>query len=231
MGSMRRLRHPAIDGLLSSYGHSTFAEEVGIDMPPATPSALFRLLCFALLASARISAAIALRAARGLGERGWLTPEQLGGSTWEERVEVLDAAGYVRYDFRTATMLGDAAELVMERYHGDLRDLRRRADADPARERELLKEFRGIGDVGADIFCREAQAAWDELYPFVDHLAMRAADRLGLPADARELAAMVRRRDFVRLVDALVRLELARDRAAVLAAVLGKGREGGAGPT
>lgn len=230
---MRRLGRPAIDELLKRYGRPTFAEEVGIEIPPATPSALFRLLCFALLASARISAAIAVRAARGLSERGWLTPEQMGGSTWEDRVEVLDAAGYARYDVRTATMLGEAAELAMERYHGDLRDLRRRAKADPASERELLKEFKGIGDVGADIFCREAQAVWDELYPFADRVAIRAADRLGLPADARDLAAMVWRQDFVRLVDALVRLELARDRAAVLVAVMGKGkgREARAGPT
>jgi hypothetical protein len=50
--------------------------------------------------------------------------------------------------------------MVVEKYGGDLRNLRKSAAPggrpDPARERKLLKEFKGIGDVGANIFFREA---------------------------------------------------------------------------
>jgi hypothetical protein len=53
--------------LLEGYGR-TFAEELGVKMRPASPSALFRLLCFALLASARIRHEQALSAARALIE-------------------------------------------------------------------------------------------------------------------------------------------------------------------
>jgi len=133
-------------------------------------------------------------------------------------VEVLDDAGYVRYDERTSTMLGDTAKLLLERYQGDLRKLRDAANADPARERELLKEFKGIGDVGADIFCREAQLAWPELFPFADAKVLEGARSLGLPASADQLLQLVRGRvEFVRLVAALIRVKLRKNQEEILA--------------
>jgi hypothetical protein len=92
---------------------------------------------------------------------------------------------------------------------------------DPRRERALLKECKGIGDVGADIFCREAQLAWDELFPFADRRALEAARRLGLEDDAKKLARRVSRRDYPRLLAALVRTGLARDFDQVLEAASG----------
>jgi endonuclease III len=196
--------------LLKRYGR-TFAAELGIDAERNEPSPLFCLLFSALLFSARIGHTIALKAARGLIERGWTTPEKLAGATWEERVRALDEAGYVRYDERTSTMLGETAQMVIGRYHGDLRELREAAGADPARERRLLKDFKGIGDVGANIFFREAQIAWPELFPFADDRVLAAAGALGLPADPQELAKLVRgRREFARLVAALMRVRLER---------------------
>jgi hypothetical protein len=40
------------------------------------------------------------------------------------------------------------------------------------------EEFKGIGDAGADIFCREVQIVWDELYPFADRKALATASKL-----------------------------------------------------
>ncbi|MBX5497282.1 MAG: hypothetical protein IRZ15_18245, partial [Bryobacteraceae bacterium] len=103
-------------------------------------------------------------------------------------------------------------------YQGDLRKLRDAAKADPARERELLKEFKGIGDVGADIFCREAQLAWPELFPFADAKVLEGAKSLGLPASADQLLHLVRGRvEFVRLVAALIRVKLRKNQEEVLA--------------
>jgi hypothetical protein len=87
----------------------------------------------------------------------------------------------------------------------------------PEQERVLLKQFKGIGDVGADIFLREVQAAWDEVRRFVDRRARAGAKMLGLPHDPQRLARLVGERDFPRLVAALVRVELADDADAVLA--------------
>jgi hypothetical protein len=105
-------------------------------------------------------------------------------------------------------MLADAADLLLDRWRGDLRRLRGEADRRPERERELLQAFPGIGPVGADIFAREVQAVWAEHFPSADARSLQAARRLGLGDDARALAGLVDRRDFPRLVDGLVRLEL-----------------------
>jgi len=202
-----------VAALLDRHG-TTYAREAGISLGSgAGSSALWRLLCLSLLLSARISADLALRGARALADEGWTSAQKLAESTWERRAKVLNEAGYARYDERTATMLGETADLVQERYRGDLRRLRDEADRDPARERELLKECKGIGDVGVDIFFREVQGNWQELHPFLDERALRSAARLGLPEDPEGLARLAgdSPTDTTRLAAALVRAELAGD--------------------
>jgi endonuclease III len=200
------------EALLERHGR-TFADELGIDVAAGTPSPLFRLLVASILFSARIGHRLAFAAARALAEQGWTTPQKLADTTWAQRVRVLNRAGYARYDESTSRMLGDTCALLLERYRGDLRRLREQAERDPRRERALLKEFKGIGDTGVDIFFREAQVAWDELYPFADRRALQAAQRLGLGGDPRALARLVDggTREFARLVAALVRAGLERD--------------------
>jgi endonuclease III len=207
--------------LLDRYG-LTFGEEIGIHLERGSPSVLFRFLCAALLFSARINHRIALKAAIALAEQGWTTPEKLLKASWEERARVLKRSGYARFDERTSTMLGETAKLLLDRYKGDLRKLREAAGREPVRERELLKEFKGIGDVGVDIFFREVQAAWPELFPFADRLALRSAKRLRLPANAEELAALVSRRNFPRFIVALVRIELEKRYEEILTAAAGR---------
>ena len=205
--SMAPTQRDIARALLDLYGR-TFAEELGIDVAKNTPSPLFRLLCAAALMSARISSSIAVEAARNLAKRGWRTPQKLADSTWEERVEALNAAGYTRYQERTATMLGELAEHLLERWGGDLRRLREEAGRDPKAERKLLEEFKGVGEVGVDIFFREVQVAWDKLFPFADRRVLDAAGRLNLPKDPAKLADLVGRSDYPRLAAALVRVEL-----------------------
>jgi hypothetical protein len=97
--------------------------------------------------------------------------------------------------------------------------LRAAAKADPAQERKLLDQFKGIGEVAVNIFFREGQLAWPELFPFADEKALACAKRLALPAQPRRLVGLVRsRRNFVRLVSALVRVQLERKQDEVLAA-------------
>jgi hypothetical protein len=72
--------------------------------------------------------------------------------------------------------------------------------------------------VGVDIFFREAQVAWEELFPFVDRRAAQAARRLGLDAAPEALAGDLDPEAFTRLVAALVRTRLAHDHDAVLEA-------------
>lgn len=208
-------------GALVERHGTSYAEELGIDVTRNTPAPLFQLLCAALLMSARIGFHVAVDAARALSANGWTTPSKMARSTWGERAYVLNMAGYARYDERTSSLLGETCELLLDRYGGDLRKLRAEAGDEPVRERELLKRFRGVGDVGVDIFFREVQAAWQELVPFADTRALRAAKRLGLPEDAAGLQALTDEPSWPRFVASLVRTELERDHDEVLEAAQG----------
>jgi endonuclease III len=220
----RPARKPVIEALLERHG-KTYAAELGIDLDKGTPSVLFRWLCASILLSARISAGLAMRAAQALADQGWTTAEKMADATWEQRTRTLNEAGYARYDESTSRMLGDTADMLVEQYGGDLRRLRQEAQGDIGRERALLKQCKGLGDVGASIFLREVQSVWDELYPFADRRALDAAKRLGLGSDAQALAAQVPRQEFPRLVAALVRAGLAKDLDHVLQAA--QARHGG----
>jgi endonuclease III len=201
-----------VGALLERHGR-TFAQELRIDVGKGTPAPLFRLLVASILLSARIGHRLAVDAARALFDEGWTTAQKLDDTTWQQRVRVLNRAGYARYDERTASMLGDTCAMLLDRYRGDLRRLREEAQRDPERERALLKQFKGLGDVGVDIFFREAQVAWEELRPFADRRALDAARRLGLGADAKALERLVGgdARELARLVAALMRVRLERD--------------------
>lgn len=194
--------------LLRDHGQ-TYAHEAGIRIERGTPAALFQLLCLALLLSAPIHAADATRAAKALVEAKLTTPRKMLDAGWQGRVDVLTTHGYKRYDERTSTMLGDSSQLLLDRYAGDLRNLREAAGREPAREHELLQEFKGIGPVGANIFLREVQVVWAELHPFADDRVLAAARELGLGSDARALSGLVERGEFARLAAALIRVELA----------------------
>jgi endonuclease III len=207
---MAQSRREKVAALLERHGR-TYAEELGIDVRRGTPAPLFQLLVASLLFSARINTSIAVEAAKAVRRDGWTTARRLAESSWERRAKVLNEAGYARYDERTATMLGDTAALLLREYGGDLRRLRGAAGREPDEERRRLKRFKGIGDVGVDIFFREAQVAWEELRPFFDRRALETAERLGLGKDAPALARLVDDADVARLATALVRARQAGD--------------------
>ena len=199
-------------GVLLDRAGRTYAEDAGIRLAD-TPAPLYRLLVLSVLLSTRISADIAVAAAAELVRSGMGTPRRMREASWQERVDALGRAHYKRYDESTATALGDGAELVGSEYGDDLRRLRDRAGGDPAQVRALLTGFPRLGPVGAEIFCREAQAVWHELRPAVDGKALDGARRLDLPADADELAAAVRPEQLAPLAAALVRVALDRELA------------------
>ena len=139
---------------------SLFSEVLGLDLRTGSASVLFQWLCASLLLGGRIRATAAQQAAGALLRQGWTTANKMAASTWEERTRLLNRSGYARYDESTSRRLGDMAQLLLDRYGGDLCNLREAAHRDPQEERRLLKEFKGIGDVRVDIFFREAQLAW-----------------------------------------------------------------------
>ena len=61
-----------------------------------------------------------------------------------------------------------------------------------------------------NIFFREAQEAWEELFPFADDRTLKLAAEHGLPDDSAKLAELVDndRHKYVRLLAALIRSNL-----------------------
>ncbi|MFJ8096081.1 endonuclease [Streptomyces griseofuscus] len=195
--------------LVSAYGR-TYAEEAGIRLAD-TPQPLYRLLVLSLLLSARIRASVAVAAARALHEDRLDTPRRMADADWQRRVDALGRGGYRRYDERTATQLGDGAELLDERWGGDLRRLHEEAGGDTGELKQLLQEEPGVGPAGADIFLREAQRVWPEVGPYLDGKALDGADRLGLPKDPQKLTELAGDTEPAVLAAALVRAALDKD--------------------
>lgn len=194
--------------LVDRHGR-TFAEEAGIRLKD-TPGPLYQLLVLSVLLSARISSDIAVAAASELYKAGYRSPRAMRDASWQERVDALGRGHYRRYDERTATMLGEGADLVLDRWRGDLRRLHDEG-GDAKGIGKLLQEVPGIGPTGAAIFCREVQGVWTDLAPYIDSRTTRGAERVGLPTDPTRLASYVSTEDLPRLVAACVRASMSRD--------------------
>lgn len=193
-----------IDILLSKYGTNPLAD-LGLPDPSSpAPENVLALVYNAMLTSARISHELAHKSVKCLIEAGYQDIETLRKSTWEERTEVLTKGGYTRYREKTATGLGELADFVTDKYgrsnlrfrethatdltaDNDLNNLLKKADSSPPKIRTLLKEIKGIGNVGLDIFCDTAQHIWPCLAPYIDPRSMKTAQQCGLGDDVQKL--------------------------------------------
>ena len=146
------------------------------------PSPLYQLLVLTTLASTRISADIAVAAARELFHAGWRTPERMREATWQQRVDALGRAHYKRYDESTATKLGEAAAMLLTTLNGDLRRLRPQGPDEVDQLLQAIADFPRIGPVGAGIFVREVQDVWP-VGPFFDAPVLASPKTLGLPTE------------------------------------------------
>ena len=213
---MARLANKQLVARLMKAAGTTYAEEAGITLRNK-PMPLFQLLVLCMLASKPIDATIAMRAARELFRAGLKTPKSVLAADRDTMIKAFGRAHYVRYDESSATRLADIATAVRDEYGGDLRALSAAASNDVDAVKRLLKQFKGIGDTGADIFLREVQDVWPWARPHFDQRATQAAREIGLPADARALAELAPR-NTARLAAALVRLSLDDDMRAEFAA-------------
>jgi endonuclease III len=154
----------------------TYPEELGLDL--SKPEDRFKWLLASMLFAKRISADIALRAYRSLEARGYTSPEALLEAGWRAIVDALDEAGYVRYDFSTATYLLEAAKALREA--GGLEAIYEAAEGPSDLEARLM-ELKGVGPTAVNIFLRELRDVWSKARPKPSRLAVEAAERLGIP--------------------------------------------------
>ncbi|PQO47823.1 endonuclease [Blastopirellula marina] len=193
--------------ILNSHG-KTYAQQIGIRLRNA-PAPLFQLLSVSLLVSGRISADQAVQAAAALRQADVDTPRKMADTTWRRRIDSITAGMSRRFERKGSTRLGQTAQRLMQRYDGDLRKLRSEAGPNVTRQRQLLQQFQGMSATGADLFLREVQGIWGEVYPYADQHVIQAARKLELPPSPEYLARLVPRADFPRLVAGIVRVELA----------------------
>lgn len=159
-------------------------KDAGVAEPlQATPETILAMVLDAMLKSTRISHSLAQKAVNTVIEAGYHDIKKLSQTTWDDRVDVLAKGGYNRYREQASTNFGALIEFVNGKYDGDLNNLYRKADHQPRKVRELIKEIKGLGDLGTDIFFNNAQSIWRTLAPFIDARSLRTADDIGIGTD------------------------------------------------
>ena len=203
-----------IERLLAGIG-GKFSRELGIDLTGNDPAEILKWFLAAKLFGARISTGIAVRTFREFERHGVVTPERIVATGWDGLVFILDAGGYVRYDFSTASRLLAIMEALISSYGGNLSTLHERARDSADLERLLKGLGTGIGDVTVTIFLRELRTVWQKARPLLSPLAHLACGHLGLVGTREEPLVVleslwskhpVAGRDFGDLEAALVRL-------------------------
>jgi len=117
----------------------TYSQELGLDLRTAEDR--FKWFLASILFAKRISSEVAKRTYREFEKQGIVTLESITEAGWDKLVEVLDAGGYVRYDFSTASNLLEIAAKLREKY-GSLEALYTQPKDSRDLEKRLL-EFKG----------------------------------------------------------------------------------------
>ncbi len=166
----------------------TYSEELGLDL--SNPRDRFKWFLASILFAKRISSEIAKKTYRQFETEDLTTPEKILKAGWNRLVDVLDSGGYVRYDYSTASNLLNIMLEINEKY-GDLEGLYRESRG-PRDLEKRLRELRGIGPVGVNIFLRELRGIWEKAKPKPSKMAFQIAQRLDLKDVESYESALVR---------------------------------------
>ncbi len=158
----------------------TYSQQLGLDLEREEDR--FKWFLASILFSKRISSKIAERTYRDFEKEKILTPEAIINAGYDKVVQVLDAGGYVRYDFSTASNLLNMAEKLKEEY-GSLENLYDQAKDSKDLEKKLT-EFKGVGPTTLNIFLRELKWVWGKANPPISPLAKQVMARLDLGEEA-----------------------------------------------
>ena len=158
----------------------TYSQQLGIDL--GREEHRFRWLLASILFSKRISSKIAQTTYREFEKEDLVTPEAIINAGYDKVVQVLDAGGYVRYDFSTASNLLSMAERLKKKY-SSLSKLYDQAEDSIDLEKRLI-EFRGVGPTTINIFLRELKSIWKKANPQISPWARQVMTRLNLEEEA-----------------------------------------------
>ncbi|MFO7995560.1 MAG: hypothetical protein R6U93_00195 [Dehalococcoidia bacterium] len=160
----------------------SYSQELGLNL--TSEENRFKWFLASILFTGGISSQIAIKTYKAFEREGIVTPESIIEAGWDKLVEVLDAGGYVVYDFATATKLFDIAYKLKERY-GSLENLYAQAKNNKDLEKKL-QEFKGVGPTAVNTFLRELKGIWEKARPGISPIAREVASRLGLDEEELE---------------------------------------------
>ncbi len=205
---------------ISRFG-GRYSAELGIDLSVADPHEVFKWFLASVLFAARISGSLAARTYKAFTRENLVAPQTILARGWDGLVAVLDAGGYVRYDFKTATKLLNLCGNLMDRYGGDFSRLHATAASPSELEQRIKSLGKGIGEVTLGILLRELRGIWVNAQPALSEPALEAAKALGFvpedSTDRRQALQILLRiwseegrsaRDFPEFESALVRAGL-----------------------
>lgn len=170
-------RKEDIKQLIETWG-GRFSSDLGIDVGSGRSDEIFKWFLASILFGTRIRQDVAQETYRQFDNNRVLTPDEILNTGWDGLVAILDAGGYVRYNFKTATKLLDIAEMLTTRYGGDLNRLHREAKDAPDLEVKL-NEFKGVGPVTVNIFLRELRGIWEKADSLPGNMVIEASRDLG----------------------------------------------------
>ncbi len=157
-----------------------FSVELGIDLSSGRSPEIFKWFLASVLFGARISEGIVEKTFHEFDTRAIVSPKIILDTGWDGLVAVLDAGGYVRYDFKTATKLLDLCRSLTEGYGADLAKLHDAAANSKDLEQRLTLLAKGIGEVTVNIFLREMRGIWEKANPLPSDLVVTAAKERGI---------------------------------------------------
>jgi endonuclease III len=158
----------------------TYASTLGINLASIESEEIFKWFLASVLFGARIGEGIAIRTYKEFEKTGVLSAEAILKTGWQGLVDILDRGGYVRYDFKTATKLLAVAQVLKEKYEGDLNRLHFFAEDERDLGKKLQGLGKGIGPVTVDIFLREMRGLWEKAEPPLAESALLASVNVGL---------------------------------------------------
>jgi hypothetical protein len=172
--------------LVESLG-GRFSCELGIDVD-AGGTRVDEWFLAATLFGTRIAARTAMRTYLVLADAGVRTLADIDAHSWDDLVRRLDAGGYARYDFRTATRLQRLAVEVGVRFGGSVSSLR--TVVDPNGLESALDALPGWGPTTVRIFLRELRGVWPGAQTHLDERSLRAARHLAIAMPRRPAAQL-----------------------------------------
>lgn len=155
-----------------------FAGMLGIDAA-ADSGERFKWFLAALLYGAPIPEPLATRTWHEFAVQQVLSPQRIIDTGWDGLVAILDAGGYVRYDFKTATKLLAVCGALLRDYSGNLDAVHATASGPRDLEARLKALGKGVGDTTVAIFLRELRGIWCKAAPPLSPLALAAGQELG----------------------------------------------------